>query len=330
MSWHGVYDAGRNNNQPMKILITGCSGFVGRYLIERLLAREPDVLLHGVDAATPPWGLPDTVAFRQLDLLDDDAVGRLVEEVRPDRVVHLASCSSVQYSWKHPVDSFKNNTNIFLNLLDALRTHVPTCRVLSVGSSEEYGVVRPEDIPLREEQPLRPASPYAAARVAQEDLSRVYAEGFGMDIVCTRSFNHVGAGQSDRFVVSAIGRRFVEFMLGRRTAVTTGDAGVIRDFLDVRDVVRAYHVLLQQGVAGGTYNICSGLGHSIGDIVSMYMEVTGIRPPIEVDESLRRPIENRIVVGSFARLNALSGWTPQISLQDSLRSIIDYWQGQLA
>jgi GDP-4-dehydro-6-deoxy-D-mannose reductase len=173
---------------------------------------------------------------------------------------------------------------------------------------------------------MRPASPYAVARVAQENLSMVYARGFKLDIVCTRSFNHVGAGQPDSFVVSALARRFVEFMAGQRPSITAGDTGIVRDFLDVRDVVRAYRLLLQKGRSGEVYNVCSGRGWSIDEIITMLMQITGARPPIEVDRSLLRPVENRVVVGSYAKLHALTGWRPEIELKETLASVVKYWQ----
>jgi GDP-4-dehydro-6-deoxy-D-mannose reductase len=245
--------------------------------------------------------------------------------LRPDVLIHLSSYSSVAYSWKYPIDAIKNNTNIFLNLLEALRAHASSCRVLSIGSSEEYGIVSENQTPLREHQPLRPASPYAVARVAQEDLSRVYCAGFGMDVVCTRSFNQVGPGQSDRFVVSAIARQFAELVSGRTTSITTGDIGIVRDFLDVRDAVRAYRLLLKKGVAGEVYNVCSGRGYAIGAVVSMLMEITGTKPPMSVDRSLLRPVENRIVVGSYEKLAASTGWQPEIEFARTLQDILEYW-----
>ena len=310
----------------MKYLITGCSGFVGRYLIDHIARHEPDAKLIGVARAPAGEGFPPGFTFRELNLLDAEGTADLVREIRPDFVVHLASYSSVGYSWQQPIESFKNNTNIFLNVLEAVHKHAPGCRILSVGSSEEYGVVTQDETPLSEDRPLRPVSPYAVARVAQEHLSMVYAKGYKMDIVCTRSFNHVGAGQSDQFVISSIARKFVEFMAGQRPSIVAGDTGVVRDFLDVRDVVRAYHVLLKQGISGEAYNVCGGRGLSIKEIITMLMEITGTKPPVEIDKSLLRPVENRVVIGSCAKLHGLTGWRPEIELKDTLAAIVEYWQ----
>jgi len=217
--------------------------------------------------------------------------------------------------------------NIFLNLLEAVHRHAPACRILSVGSSEEYGIVTQDDTPLREDRPLRPVSPYAVARVAQENLSMVYAGGFNMDIVCTRSFNHIGAGQSDMFVVSSIARKFAEVMTGRRRSIVAGDTSIVRDFLDVRDVVRAYYLLLKNGKRGEVYNVCSGRGIPVSGIITTLMEITGTSPPVELDQSLLRPVENRVVIGSNAKLHELTGWQPEIALKDTLAAILEYWRG---
>ena len=183
--------------------------------------------------------------------MDIPKIKSLIEEIQPDYIVHLAAQSSVAESWKTPVDSFMNNTNIFLNIIDTVRLNDFTARVLSVGSSEQYGIVSEKDLPLDEKSPQKPANPYAVARVAQEQLARIYAEGYGLDICCTRSFNHCGPGQSDRFVVSSIVRQFVQIAHGAQEPVVhIGNGSIVRDFIDVRDVVMAYYLLLTGGNAG--------------------------------------------------------------------------------
>jgi GDP-4-dehydro-6-deoxy-D-mannose reductase len=239
--------------------------------------------------------------------------------------VHLASFSSVGFSWTDPVESFRNNTNIFLNVLEGVRRDAPTARILSVGSSEEYGLVAEADLPLVETTPLHPLSPYAVARVAQEHLGEVYARGYGLDIVATRSFNHVGAGQSPQFVVSALGKQFAELARGRRDRLEVGTTSVVRDFLDVRDVVTAYTGLLDRGTRGEVFNICSGRGTSIAGVIEMFAQIAGVTPRIEIDPTKVRPVENDRVIGSHAKLTAAIGWRPTIGLADSLRAIYEDW-----
>jgi GDP-4-dehydro-6-deoxy-D-mannose reductase len=296
-------------------MITGSEGFVGAYLAREIKARDPGATIVGVDRAGP----------NALDLLDLDATVELIGRERPDYLIHLASLSSVGASWQAPVASFTNNTNIFLNVLEGVRRGSQQTRVLSVGSSEEYGVVTPEELPLRETSRLRPASPYAVARVAQEQLGDVYVRGYGLDIVQTRSFNHVGASQSDQFVISGLGKQFAEIAKGKRESLQVGTTSVVRDFLDVRDVVAAYCQLLVSGERGEIYNVCSGRGVSITDVIAMLESISGVHPAVVVDPARVRPVENAYVVGSNDKITRALGWKPQYSLEDSLRGVYAFW-----
>lgn len=309
----------------MKVLITGCFGFVGAYLVRHIVERDPSAITVAVDRHAPPRDFPQVSTTYSIDLMDLGALAEMIERERPDHIVHLASFSSVGESWKLPVHSFTNNTNIFLNLLECVRRHSPGSRILSVGSSEEYGIVDPAALPLTESAPLRPVSPYAVARVAQEHLAEVYVRGFGLDIVGTRSFNHLGAGQSDRFVLSAITKQLAEFAKGKRDHLAVGTTSVTRDFLDVRDVVIAYCDLLERGARGQVYNVCSGRGISIAGAIEIIQRATGVAAPLRTDPALVRPVENELVIGSHEKLTAAVGWRPTRSLEESLRSVYDYW-----
>jgi len=307
------------------LLITGISGFVGSYLADYCARNEQNISIHGLDISAASGCRDAPYLYYQADLLDKDRVEALIEEINPDTIIHLASFSSVGDSWKDPIKSFKNNTTIFLNLLEITHSLKIPCRILSVGSSEEYGIVRTDDLPLTEKLPLNPVSPYAVARVAQEQLSHIYAKGFGMDIVCTRSFNHIGPGQADKFVVSSIGRQFAEIKKGAREKLHVGNTAIIRDFLDVRDVVRAYYLLIKKGSAGETYNICSGQGISVAQLIDLYAEISDVTPQVETRPELLRPVENPVVIGSYEKLAAHAGWKPEITLIHSLRDIYAYW-----
>jgi len=305
----------------VRVLITGCFGFVGRYLVDALAGA--DVI--AVDRQARPHGFPEVAHAYELDLLDLGAFEQVIARHRPDRLIHLASFSSVGFSWHEPIASFTNNTNIFLNVLECVRRQSPATRVLSIGSSEEYGLVTEADLPLRETSPLRPLSPYAVARVAQEHLGDVYVRGFGLDVVATRSFNHVGPGQSAQFVISGLAKQVAELARGERDRITVGTTSVIRDFLDVRDVVAAYLALLDRGARGEVFNICSGCGTSIADAIAMLGKIANVEPVLEVDPALVRPVENTIVVGDHAKLTAAVGWRPTIGLEQSLRDVYDHW-----
>jgi GDP-4-dehydro-6-deoxy-D-mannose reductase len=310
----------------VKYLVTGCFGFVGAYLVEAIHRADPTAEIIAVDRAPPPPSFPAVTRTEVLDLLELAAIASVIAREQPDRLVHLASLSSVGLSWHEPITSFTNNTNIFLNVLECVRRHSPTTRVLSIGSSEQYGLVTEADLPLCESQPLRPLSPYAVARVAQEHLGEVYVRGYGLDLVATRSFNHLGAGQSNQFVISAVAKQFAELSRGARDRIRVGTTSVIRDFLDVRDVVAAYLALLERGVRGEVYNICSGRGVSIAHVIEMLAQVAQITPLIEVDPELVRPVENAIVIGDHAKLTGAVGWRPTITLEAALASVYDFWR----
>ncbi len=314
-----------------RYLITGFSGFVARHFAEYLESTKDSFLLKGVDVQTPCFMFDHyknvKIDFEQVDLLSKEQVKSIIKEFQPTAILHLASFSSVALSWKEPVRSFRNNTNIFLNLIDAVRKLNMDVRILSVGSSEEYGNVNDNDLPLTEDRRLNPVSPYAVARVSQEYLSQIYIGGYGMDIVMTRSFNHIGPMQRDVFVVSSLARQLVELKRSgkKRGAIVAGDVSIIRDFTDVRDVVRAYHSLLQRGRRGEVYNVCSGRGISLKELIDIMASQLGVEVDITVDDRLIRPADNRKIIGSNEKIKRELGWSNVIPLEKSLKDIIDYW-----
>lgn len=313
----------------MKILITGFSGFVSHHFLEFLEANAVDAQLLGVARTSPNFVFDSyrrvRCSFRQLDLLDRGAVKDLVKDFHPTHILHLAAYSSVGFSWERPVDSFTNNTNILLNVLDQVRELGIDCRILSVGSSEEYGNVSHDILPLREDAPLSPISPYAVARVAQELLSKVFVVGYGLQIVMTRSFNHIGAYQRDAFVVPSLAKQLVAIRHGSASPrLITGDRSIVRDFVDVRDVVRAYFALLLRGTVGEIYNVCSGRGTRIDEIIALMQEILGTDAALETDPRLVRPSENHAIVGSNEKIEREIGWAPTISLQESIATILDW------
>jgi GDP-4-dehydro-6-deoxy-D-mannose reductase len=316
-----------------KILITGISGFVGGHFVQYLSTNHQDLEIHGISRSKPGWdfvpAMPELTRnshFHQADLMNIPKIKSLIEEIQPDYILHLAAQSSVAESWKTPVDSFMNNTNIFLNIIDTVRLNDFNARVLSVGSSEQYGIVSEQDLPLTEDKPQSPANPYAVARVAQEQLARIYATGYGLDICCTRSFNHCGLGQTDRFVVSGIVKQFVRIAHGLQDPIIhIGNGAIVRDFVDVHDVVEAYQLLLKRAKRGEVYNICSGKGRSIREIVTFLSGIYHIDVQIQQEQSQIRPIDNPRIVGSYDKIQRDLGWKPTIPFEESLRSMYDYW-----
>jgi GDP-4-dehydro-6-deoxy-D-mannose reductase len=300
-------------------LITGVSGFVARHFIDLLDHEEPEADILGIDMSAPRYAYDR--AFAAVNMLDYRALDSAINGFGPDYVLHLASFSSVARSWDQPAECFANNTNIFLNLAEALRNGRSNARLLSIGSSEEYGVVDSSHIPLREDYPLNPISPYAVARQAQEQLSIIYARSFGLEIVLTRSFNHLGPGQEPIFVVPSIAKRFAEAPAGAAVELSMGDVSIVRDFLDVRDVVKAYHLLLRKGTRGEVYNISTGIGSSIGDIIAILGEVSGKSYKISVDAGKLRPNDNKVIIGDSTKIRKELGWSPKRDLKDSLTDI---------
>lgn len=240
----------------MKILITGFTGFVSQHFLTLLNKEEPGSVVLGIDKNNPEFNFSDydnlTISTQNVDLLNRSATDKILDSFQPDYILPLASVSCLPRAWHTPLDSFVNNTNIFLNLVEQIRLKKSKCRILSVGSSEEFGEVTEKELPLTEEHPLKPVSPYAVARVSQEMLSKIYADGFGLDIIMTRSFNHIGPGQRDAFVISSFARQLVKLAKNKSVSntITTGNLAVIRDFVDVsRDVVKAIIFCLKRVVA---------------------------------------------------------------------------------
>lgn len=315
-----------------KFLITGFSGFVSRHFCEYLENNGINSLIKGIDVHMPDFIRKDfkniKVDFENINLLDKDKVEDIIFEFKPDYILHLASVSSVAFSWKEPILSFQNNTNIFLNLLEAVRKLKISTRILSIGSSEEYGNVKEIDIPLMEDHPLEPVSPYAVARVSQELLSKIYSNGYGLDIVMTRSFNHIGPFQKDIFVIPSFVKQLVQLKNNgdRDSELITGDISIVRDFTDVRDVVAAYYLLLTEGKGGEIYNVCSGKGWALQKIIIFISEILGITVNIRPDASLFRPDDNKVIIGSNEKIKINLNWKINYEIKQSLNAMIQYWE----
>ena len=315
-----------------RMLITGFSGFVSRHFLNYLVENNLSYEVLGVDVNPPKFAMEDyaptlAMSFEQVNLLDKEAVEDMIATFRPDYILHLASFSSVAYSWQHPADCFMNNTSIFLNVTEALRKHdLCDCRLLSVGSSEEYGDVKKEELPLQEDMPLVPVNPYAVARVSQEMMAKVLADSFGMQIMLSRSFNHMGPFQDERFVIPSFVRRILDIAeSGAKSGeIETGDTSIVRDFVDVRDVVRAYYRLLLDGKAGEVYNICGEKGVSLAEVVDQIADIVGVSVTTRVNPDFVRPGDNQVVIGSAEKIRQDIGWTAEIPLRQTLMDMIGH------
>lgn len=317
----------------MKILITGFSGFVARHFVEYLNTLDEKYDVMGIDVNEVGYDISHyesnvNISFRKVNMLDSMQLHGVFEEFVPDYILHLAAFSSVAYSWQHPSESFLNNSNIFLNLIEEVKDANPNCRILSVGSSEEYGNVESVDLPLKENQPLRPISPYAVARVAQEQLSRVFAEAYNLNIVLTRSFNHIGPRQDQRFVVPSFIKRILDIKESGSTKgiIETGDTTIVRDFVDVRDVVRAYYMLLMNGKSGEVYNICSGRPLELSKLINMIGNQVGVAVDTKINPDYIRPNDNPVIVGSPYKIESEIGWYPDIPMSTTIADMIKYME----
>jgi GDP-4-dehydro-6-deoxy-D-mannose reductase len=321
----------------VKYLITGVSGFVAQHFLEYLDSLDKtDIDVLGISRQ-----ISDTIIkqqfknlklrFEALNLLEYHLLERLMVSFSPDYIVHLASFSSVSMSWNEPVASFMNNTNIFLNICEVIRKNNIRCRLLSVGSSEEYGNVPANCIPINETIQLNPVSPYAIARVSQEMLSRCYVSSYKLDIILTRSFNHIGARQRDIFVIPSFVKQLLNDIKNNKSNIIlhTGDISIIRDFIDVRDVVRSYYLLLQKGLSGELYNVCTGIGHSLQEVIDMLARLLHIDVITKTDYDRVRPNDNRIIIGDNNKIKSHTGWQNEITLLQSLDDLIVYWKNEL-
>lgn len=300
----------------MRVLVTGAAGFVGRHVRQHL--REHGHAPAGLDVAWPAGaaGADDAVA----DLREPAALGAAVRRAHPDGCVHLGGIAFVPMGWRDPQQVFDINLIGTLNLLEALRREAPAARALVIGSAEVYGRAGGAG-GLTEDAPLEPSSLYAVSKLAAEMTALLYHRRYGLPVMIARPGNHIGPGQSLQFVASSFAAQLADIRLGRREPVMrVGDLDARRDFTDVRDVVRAYRLILERGRPGACYNVASGVMRPVRDILEGLIAAAGVRPRIEVDPALCRPREERPPLNS-ARLRDELGWQPAIPMADSLRDI---------
>ena len=298
-------------------LVTGAAGFAGRYLLERLLETEPAVAGWSNPGGQAPAVNDPRVRWRAVDLLDGPAVAAAVAELRPSAVYHCAGFASVGGSWSRPARVLQVNAVGTQHLLEAVRQVVPECRVLVTGSALVY---RPSAEALHEEAPLAPAGPYGISKLAQEMLTLGATD---LPAILTRPFNHAGPRQGPDYVTSAFARQIVEIERGARPVMHVGNLDSRRDITDVRDVVRAYTMLVAAGRTHRPYNVCSGTAHRIGDLLDALIAMAHVRVTIEPDPARMRPSDNPVVLGDRARILADVGWAPRIPIERTLRDLLE-------
>ena len=293
----------------MRAVVTGGNGFVGTWLSEHLRACGDEVL--SVD--------------REVEITDAVAVREMVTAAAPEVLYHLAALTHVGRSWEGPGEVFAVNALGTLNVLEAARACSLPPRVLIVSSAEVYGSVTEDELPIDEDVPLAPVTPYGASKVAAEFLGIQAHLGYGLPVVRVRPFNHVGPGQAAGFVVASLASRIVEARRSGTRAVPVGNLGARRDLTDVRDVVRAYRLLMEHGVPGEVYNVCSGHDVSIEEVACQLLELAGVDLQLEVDPALARPVDVPVLRGDCAKLHDVTGWQPEIDFTTTLRDVLEHW-----
>lgn len=314
----------------MRVLITGVTGFVGSHLAEHCLDLGHEV------AGTYRWRsreenlsvVKGRVALFDADLRDSIGVRRAIADFQPDRVFHLAAQSYVHASWLSPAETMTTNIQSQVNLLEAAReSDLEDCRIQVAGSSEEYGMVYPEETPIKETNPLRPLSPYAVSKVAQDLMGYQYHMSYGMFIVRTRAFNHSGPRRGDVFAESNFAKQIAQIEQGKRDPVImVGNLDAFRDYTDVRDITRAYVASLELCEAGEVYNIGTGNAWRIGDMLDVLLDMSTATVEIQEDPERMRPSDVPRLEADASKFRKATGWEPQIPFETTLKDLLDYWR----
>jgi GDP-4-dehydro-6-deoxy-D-mannose reductase len=320
-----VSPASERAGKSPTILVTGAAGFVGGHLLEHIAGRGEVVAW---TRSTPPAALAPLAHWQVVDLLDRDAVRAAIRASQPSIVYHCAGLSQVDRSWAQPAPPLETNVMGTHHLLDALRRAGLAARVLITGSAALYA---PSPEPLDETAALAPDSPYALSKLAQEMLGIRSGSEDGIDVVLTRAFNHTGPRQSAGFVAPSIARQIA--MIERQQmppVITMGNLDAARDISDVRDVVRAYGLLIDRGQPGAIYNVASGVARSIRSLVDTLTGYADVDVRVEIDPARLRPVDNPVLIGNATRLRNATGWTPLISFEQTMRDLLEYWRAQIA
>ena len=304
----------------MRVLITGSQGFVGGYLRRELEQNGYEVI--GVDICPGERTV-------QADLLDGPRLTQLIGELKPDAVFHLAGQADVARSWKIPQKTVEINVIAAVNLMEAVCLAAPQARMVLVGSSDQYGNLGEAGKLVSETVETRPQTPYAVSKQAQEEMAQVYARAYGLHICMTRSFNHGGAGQREGFLIPDFASGVVRVEKGMAKCLKVGNLASKRDFTHVRDVVRAYRLILEKGHSGEIYNVGSGKAHSAQEILDKLLAMAACPIPVEQDPAKVRPSDTPVICCDHSKLTAHTGWEPEISLDVTLRDALGDWRGRL-
>jgi len=315
----------------MRILITGITGFVGTHLVKELDSSGAAIFGTAYPEMPEGWDASAVEGVFVQDVRDGKGLSSLVARILPEWVFHLAAVSNVKYSWQRRQETLETNLAGTLNLFEALREHSPHARVLFVSSSDVYGILSPVKKALREKDAVHPVNPYAFTKIGGEILSQFYAGIEGLDIVIARPFSHTGPGQSPEFVCSDWAYQIARIEKKQNSPVIkVGNIDAKRDFIDVRDVVRAYILLMQKGKKGEVYNICSGDAISLREVLNILLSFSSERIEVEVDPDKVRKIDLPLLVGDNRKVKRATSWAPKISIRQTLEDLIQHWRDHLS
>jgi len=313
----------------MKALITGISGFAGSHLAEFLIEKGYEVFGTFFDKSTFSnlKGFVNKIKVYRCDIRNYDALKNVIEDIKPDKIYHLAAISFIPTSLKDPKLTFDTNLYGTLNLYNAIIELKIESRVLFIGSADEYGLVKEKDIPIGESHPLLPVNPYSISKTSADFLSLAYFRYYHLKIIRVRPFNHIGPRQAPDFVCSSFAKQIAEIEKGLRDSIIkVGNLEAKRDFTDVRDMVRGYWLALDKGEPGEVYNICSERAIRIKGLLNHLLELSSRKVEKMKDPKRMRPSDNPILQGDCSKFKRISGWKPEISLDKTLKDILDYWR----
>ena len=316
----------------MRVLITGITGFAGSHLADTCVAQGAEVWgLTQTPAPQPNLAhLGDRIKLLTANITDEAGMHAALGQIKPDRIFHLAAQAHVPTAWREPAETLATNILGQLNIILALQQHVPTARLLAVSSSNVYGMVEEEDLPVNETAPFRPADPYAVSKVGQDMLALQYWQSHSLHIVRVRPFNHIGPRQAPDFVIARFARELAQMEADIvPPLLKVGNMSAKRDFTDVRDVARAYWLALEKGTPGAVYTIGSGAARSIDEMLQIMLSLTQVDITVETDPALFRPGDLPVLQADPSAIQAQTGWRAAIPLEQTLEDTLDYWRGQV-
>ena len=303
-----------------KVLIFGVGGFVGDYLSRAFIDKNYEV--YGTDIVKGEL-LSEKVIFSTSDITNKNEVSELIEKVMPDYIINLAAISSVGLSWKIPQKTLEINTFGTLNIIEAAREKCPGVKLLLIGSSEEY---LPSDKPISEEYEINSNNPYGMSKMMQENLAQMYVENYGMNIVCVRSFNHTGVGQKESFVLPSFCKQAAEInKTGKDGTIYVGNLSAERDFSDVRDIVRAYVMLVESNITNGIYNVGSGDSHTIQEMLDYICSLADVKINVQTDPERYRPVDTPYICCDHSKITKELGWRPEYTVFDAIKKMYDHF-----